>query len=167
MSDFKFESRCKNCKNDPCNTGETLYCIFYNYKNFKPNLNSLREKTNFNKLEKETKTMAQRTITIDGDKLRKAIEKRGLKITLASKEMGRGMSYLSDCAGRGQISEASFVTLSALYNIKREEIEPDKLIDIYNACEGMKDEFTLTDKDISDKLDRIIELLEHLVNELK
>lgn len=111
--------------------------------------------------------MAQRTITIDGDKLKKAIEKRGLKITLASKEIGRGMSYLSDCAGRGQMSEASFITLSALYNIKREEIEPDKLIDISKNCEGMKDEFILTDKDISDKFDRIIELLEHLVNELK
>ena len=113
--------------------------------------------------------MAQRTITIDGDKLKKAIEKRGLLITHASKEMGRGMSYLSDCAGRGQISEASFITLSALYNIKREEIEPDKLIDISKDsenCEDAKDEFTLTDKDIADKLDRIIELLERLVNYL-
>jgi hypothetical protein len=153
MSDFKFESRCKDCKNDPCNAGETLYCIFYNYKNFEQK-------------EKETKTMAQRTITIDGDKLKKAIEKRGLLITHASKEMGRGMSYLSDCAGRGQISEASFITLSALYNIKREEIEPDKPIDISKNSEDAKDEFTLTDKDISDKLDRIIELLERLVNYL-
>ncbi len=109
--------------------------------------------------------MAQRTITIDGDKLKKAIEKRGLLITHASKEMGRGMSYLSDCAGRGQMSEASFITLSALYNIKREEIEPDKLIDIYNNLEAAKD--NVTDNDISDKLDRIIELLEHLVNNLK
>lgn len=112
--------------------------------------------------------MAQRTIKIDGDKLKKAIEKRGLLITHASKEMGRGMSYLSDCAGREQISEASFITLSALYNIKREEIEPDKLIDIYNNFENCKDaKDDATDKDISDKLDRIIELLEHLVNELK
>ena len=81
--------------------------------------------------------------------------------------MGRGMSYLSDCAGRGQMSEASFITLSALYNIKREEIEPDKPIDISNDCKNSEDAFELTDKDISDKLDRIIELLEHLVNELK
>jgi len=39
--------------------------------------------------------------------------------------------------------------------------------DISKNSEDAKDEFTLTDKDISDKLDRIIELLEHLVNELK
>lgn len=112
--------------------------------------------------------MAQRTIAIDGNKLKKAIEKRGLLITHASKEMGRGMSYLSDCAGRGQISEASFITLSALYNIKREEIESNKPIEeVVNNSEASKDDFTLTDKDMSDKLDRIIELLEHLVNDLK
>jgi len=55
-------------------------------------------------------------------------------------------------------------------NIRREEIEHDKPIDIYKDYknyEDAKDEFTLTYKDISDKLDRIIELLEHLVNELK
>lgn len=112
--------------------------------------------------------MAQRTITIDGDKLKKAIEKRGLKITLASKEIGRGTSYLSDCAGRGQMSEASFITLSAIYNIKREEIEPDKPIEeVVKNSEAAKEQFTLTDKDVIDKLDRIIELLEHLVNEFK
>lgn len=54
MSDDKFESRCKDCKNYPCNGDETLHCIFYNYKNFEQNSNSLREKTNFIKSVKET-----------------------------------------------------------------------------------------------------------------
>lgn len=57
MSDVKFESRCKDCKNHPCNGDETLYCIFYNYKNFEQKVKV-----------KETKTMTQRTIKIDGDK---------------------------------------------------------------------------------------------------
>ncbi len=106
--------------------------------------------------------MAQRTIKIDGDKLKKAIEKRGLKITLVSKEMGRGMSYLSDCAGRGQMSEASFVTLSAIYNIKREEIEPDKPIeDVVKDSEDAKD---VDISKIEKKLDIIINDLEKLIS---
>ncbi len=56
MSDVKFESRCKDCKNNPCNHNETLNCIFYNYKNFnkdfRQNSNSLREKTNFKQISK-------------------------------------------------------------------------------------------------------------------
>lgn len=62
---------------------------------------------------------------VDGEKLKKAMAKRGLALTRASQELGFGISFLSNVVGRGTISASAMKLLGTEYNIKLEEIEAD------------------------------------------
>lgn len=94
---------------------------------------------------------------IDGERLQKAITKRGLMITHVAEEMGRGSTYITDCVRRNQIPLHAYVMLNKMYNITEEEIKP---LPVKVAKEVTKQETT----GIENKLDRIIELLEILTN---
>lgn len=63
-------------------------------------------------------------VNVDNEKLHKEIERRGLKITQMSREMGYGKSTLGEAARSGKMKYTQALLLERLYNIKPEEYAP-------------------------------------------
>ena len=97
-------------------------------------------------------------VKIDGQRLAKAIEKRNLKITHASKEMGFGSTYLTDCVARGCIPEYSMVLINKLFNITLEEIQPI----VEKVVEQTKETPSTDTTELNEKMDKMISLLTEL-----
>ena len=60
-------------------------------------------------------------VRIDGEKLRKAIESRGLIMSDASEELGFNRMFISNCRNRGQMSRYAMVALQSRFGIPTEE----------------------------------------------
>lgn len=99
--------------------------------------------------------MGMKTMTIDGERLQKAILKRGLMITHVAEEMGRGSTYITDCVRRNTIPTHAFVTLNKMYNITEDEIKPLPKKEVVRESKAKPESVG-----IEAKLDKIIELLE-------
>ena len=70
--------------------------------------------------------MYRSMMKIDGNKLTREIEKRGLIGRAMSVEMGYAASYISCCTNRGHMSTSGLKMLEKLYDIRPDEIMPDK-----------------------------------------
>lgn len=64
-------------------------------------------------------------LTIDGEKLLKEIEKRGLTKSEVAAEVGKSSSYINKCVADRSIAPPVMKLLDLLYNIKYEDIKPD------------------------------------------
>ena len=64
-------------------------------------------------------------LTIDGEKLLKEIEKRGLTKGEVAAEVGKSSSYINTCVADKSIAPPVMKLLDLLYNIKYEDIKPD------------------------------------------
>lgn len=64
-------------------------------------------------------------LTIDGEKLLKEIEKRGLTKSEVAAEVGKSSSYINTCVADKSIAPPVMKLLDLLYNIKYEDIKPD------------------------------------------
>lgn len=64
-------------------------------------------------------------LTIDGEKLLKEIEKRGLTKGEVAAEVGKSSSYINTCVADRSIAPPVMKLLDLLYNIKYEDIKPD------------------------------------------
>lgn len=64
-------------------------------------------------------------LTIDGEKLLKEIEKRGLTKGEVAAEVGKSSSYINTCVADRSIAPPVMKLLDLLYNIKHEDIKPD------------------------------------------
>lgn len=67
--------------------------------------------------------MAEKFVKIDGDKLRKIIDYKGVSSSEASRHIGMARSYLGKCMARGLMSQQSLMLLESIYGIKRADIE--------------------------------------------
>ena len=64
-------------------------------------------------------------LTIDGEKLLKEIEKRGLTKGEVAAEVGKSSSYINTCVADKSIAPPVMKLLDLLYNIKYDDIKPD------------------------------------------
>lgn len=64
-------------------------------------------------------------LTIDGEKLLKEIEKRGLSKGEVAAAVGKSHSYINTCVADKSIAPPVMKLLDLLYNIKYEDIKPD------------------------------------------
>lgn len=61
--------------------------------------------------------MTNNMVMIDGKKLQAELKKRGVSFASASKELGFGVTYLTNSASRGYMRTAAIKALFAEYNI--------------------------------------------------
>ena len=73
----------------------------------------------------KTKKPFKCNLTIDGEKLLKEIEKRGLTKSEVSAEVGKSYSYINKCIADKSIAPPVMKLLDLLYDIKYEDIKPD------------------------------------------
>ena len=66
-------------------------------------------------------------LTIDGEKLLKEIEKRGLTKSEVATAVGKSHSYINTCVTDKSIAPPVMKLLDLLYNIKYEDIKPDSI----------------------------------------
>lgn len=67
---------------------------------------------------------AKTVIKIDGDKLRRELEKRNLTQQAASRELGFGGNFISNAARRGSVSKSAMKSIELAFNISPEDIAP-------------------------------------------
>lgn len=65
------------------------------------------------------------TRPIDGEKLRKELERRGLTLTETAERLGHGKSYMNHVLTQGYIAEPNIILLEAVYNLRYDAYEPD------------------------------------------
>lgn len=71
--------------------------------------------------------MSKKTVyPVNGDKLRLCLAKKGLKISVASAQMGFNANFLNDCARRGVISAVGKVSLESLFGIRYEDYKAEE-----------------------------------------
>lgn len=71
------------------------------------------------------KSSTSRMLHIDGEKLRRELDKRGLLQTEASRGVGCCDSYISVCIKTNGIARQTAKVLEVVYGIKTEDILPD------------------------------------------
>lgn len=66
------------------------------------------------------------TVIIDGEKLQYEITKRGLRNGEVSLALGHADNYIKGCMTSGKIPKSMILMLGTMFNIKEEDILPDK-----------------------------------------
>lgn len=105
----------------------------------------------------------QKIIKADKARLYAAIRRRGLNVTAACREMGRGESYLSTSLGQyGGVNEQTAKSLEAFFGITRDEYEikepaetapaPPAIVSIMPDPPEMPDILKMTKDEIHDLL---------------
>lgn len=69
---------------------------------------------------------AKTAVKIDGDKLRRELEKRNLTQQAASRELGFGGNFISNVARRGSITKSALKSIELAFNIAPADILPDE-----------------------------------------
>ena len=67
---------------------------------------------------------AKTVVKIDGDKLRRELEKRNLTQQAASRELGFAGNFISNAVRRGSVSKSAMKAIELAFNISQEDIEP-------------------------------------------
>ena len=69
---------------------------------------------------------AKTVVKIDGDKLRRELEKRNLTQRAASRELGFAGNFISNVARRGSITKSALKSIELAFNIAPADILPDE-----------------------------------------
>lgn len=68
-------------------------------------------------------------ISVDSEKMRNELKRRGLNMRQVSLEMGRSTGYLKTTLAKGVISIPSIKLIERMYGIKQEDIEIKKEVE--------------------------------------
>lgn len=101
--------------------------------------------------------MGMKVMEIDGERLHKALDKRGLMVTKVSEEIGRGGTYITDCIRRNAIPTHAFIMLNKMYNITEDEVKQQPKEKVV-----VKEVHNTDYSSLESKFDKMIALLESI-----
>ena len=67
-------------------------------------------------------------VKVDNEKFHKELRRRGLQITVISREMGYGKSTIGEAVRGGKLKQTQAILMEKLYNIKPEDYAPTEEI---------------------------------------